>query len=215
CTDGPGGTAVDVLPAGPLAGDAVRASLDACGYQEGQQLAVQYPSGEPTQLSLAGTDAVDDRGTSDQLLPIGLLIAALLAVAAGVAVWLDSRRGNRQPAHRGVRRNSIRDDDVHSADRSGGDTSGDDTSGGDQALTGPKRPRATGSAALAQAQIEEVWPDLASLGFGETDWPVELPATATARAGQHPVAVDLVFPFTSSLADSLHDELFTHRRVYS
>jgi hypothetical protein len=197
-------------PAGPLAADAVRASLDACGYQVGQQLGVQYPSGEPTQLSLAGTDAADDRGTGDQLLPIGLLIAALLAVAAGVAVWLDSRRGNRRPAHRGIRRNSLRDDEVRA-----GDTSVGDGPGGAQASARPERLPAAGPPALTQAQIDDLWPDLAGLGVGDTDGPVELPATEAPRTGQNAAAVDLVFPYTSSLADSLHDELFTHRSVYS
>jgi hypothetical protein len=184
---------VDVLnPAGPLAGDAIRATLEACGYQEGQQLAVQYADGDPTQLSLAGTDALDDAGTSDRLLPIGLLIAALLAVAAGVAVWLDSRRGNRRPAHSG-------------------------TQGGDvQAPTESEQFPAAGSPALQPPQVDDDWPDLASLGLGDTAWPAELPVDdAASRTGQYPAAVDLVFPFTSSLADSLHDELFTHRSVYS
>ena len=201
CTDGPGGTAVDVLnPAGPLAGDTVRGSLDACGYQEGQQLAVQYPDGDPTQLSLAGTDAVD-LGTGDRLLPIGLLIAALLAVGAGVAVWLDSRRGKRRPAH--------------SSSRSGG-TLAAGLRGDAKAHTAPGQLASDGSEPIQQAQADDDWPDLAGLGFGNDDWPAELVEAAEhAQTGGEAAAVDLVFPPTSSLADSLHDELFTHRNVYS
>lgn len=195
CTDGPGGTAVDMLnPAGPLAGDAVRATLDACGYQEGQQLAVQYPDGDPTQLSLAGTDAVD-LGTGDRLLPIGLLIAALLALGAVLAVWLDSRRGHRRPAHSAARGEGIR--------------------GGTQARIEPEQLPVAGSVPLPSAQVDDIRPTLADLGDGETDWSAEWPKSGDTARRQDDDSVDLVFPFNSSLADSLHDELFTHRSVYS
>ncbi len=194
CTDGPGGTAVDVLnSAGPLAGDVVRASLDACGFQEGQQLTVQYPDGDPTQLSLA--DAVDDEGTAGRLLPIGLLIAALLAVAAGVAVWLDGRRGSRRPAHSAIRGEGIR-------------------GGAAQATTDPEQ-SAAAELAWPPAQLDDDGPSLAGLGFGEADWPAEMPQAGDTPRRQDAGALDLVFPFTSSLAESLHDELFTHRSVYN
>jgi hypothetical protein len=184
-------------PAGPLAGDSVRASLDACGYQEGQQLSVQYTEGDPTQLSLAGTGAGGDSGTGGRLLPIGLVIAGLLAIAAGLAVWLDSRRGNRRPAHRGLR----------------SDNGQPNTEPEQSAAASPSM---AGQVTWDQAELDDDWPSLAGLGFAEADWHVEPPtAVDTGPAGRGFADVDLVFPSASSLADSLHDELFTHRSVYS
>lgn len=158
-------------------------------------MAVQFSNGDPTQLDLAGTDTAADIGTREGLLSIGLVIAALLAAAAAVAVWLDSRRTNRQRPDAGVA--------THAE---------------------PERQAAAGSAVADPAAGTDIAVDagqvhsesLTELSFGQADWSAEAPAAiGTMRTGQGSSSVDLVFPFASSLADSLHDELFTHRTVYS
>src|SRR6478609_5999252 len=94
CTDGAGGTVVDVVaPPATSGGGQVRADLDACGYREGQQLQVQFVPGDPTQVVLAGNESATDFLTGDGL-PFGLGIAALLAVGATLAIWFDARRAN-------------------------------------------------------------------------------------------------------------------------
>ena len=100
CPDGGGGTLVDVLsPAGLPVGATVRASLDGCGYQEGEQLVVQYAASDPTRVTLLSEPA-GGTATGDRLLPVGLMLAALLVVAAAAAVWVDARRGRRARALR-------------------------------------------------------------------------------------------------------------------
>jgi hypothetical protein len=84
-----GGTVVDVLAMGAAeVGGTTRATLDACGYREGQILAVEHVAGDPAQVTLAKPAA-----GSSNLLPIGLLVAALLAIGAAAAVWNDTRAG--------------------------------------------------------------------------------------------------------------------------
>jgi hypothetical protein len=98
CTDGLDGTLVDVtIPSGPQAGTPVRASLDACGYQEGQQIAVQFAEDDPTAVTLAGVGDTD-LVAGGNLLPLGLGVAGLLGLGAVLAVLIDSRRaGRRRP----------------------------------------------------------------------------------------------------------------------
>lgn len=91
CANGDEGTVVDV--AGPGLGGsepAHRAILDSCGHQVGEQLAVDYTDGDPGRVTLAAVDTSDDDGT--QLLPLGVVLAASLGVAAAVAVVRDGRR---------------------------------------------------------------------------------------------------------------------------
>ena len=99
CTDGAGGTVVDVLEPGRRSAAPSGPSLDACGYQEGQLLAVQYPAGDPTQAGAGRTDAVDRSRTGDRLLPIGLAgrRAARPCCAGDRGCWLDAPAG-RQPS---------------------------------------------------------------------------------------------------------------------
>src|SRR6478609_3219067 len=87
CSDGAGGTVVDVLE--PAAGSgSLRADLDACGYQEGQQLLVQLVPDDRTQVVLAGNESATDFLNGDRL-PVALAIAGLLALGAVVAIWVD------------------------------------------------------------------------------------------------------------------------------
>jgi hypothetical protein len=177
CTDGTGTTLVDVLnSASPLSAGPVRATLDACGYQEGQQLSVQFATSDPAVVVLAGAPT---EGAA--LLPLGVAIAALLALGAGLAVWIDSRR--RPSRHRAGATGR------HLVDHETQDPTADPA---------PER----GS----------------DLPIGVGDHPggdAGDRGTALTVAGRRQPAVELSFPFSSTLAASLHDELFTHRTVSS
>src|SRR4051794_41078319 len=106
CTDGPGGTVVDVLePASAQRGGPARADLDACGYQEGQQLEVQFVPDDHSQVVLAGNESAIDLLPGDRL-PVGLAAAGLLALGAALAVVRDSK-GARTGSPGNVRRNAL------------------------------------------------------------------------------------------------------------
>ena len=274
CTDGAHGTVVDVLgPTGWPAGSVVRATLDGCGYQEGQRLAVQFLPGDPTQVTLAGTDDAGDGVTGGRLLPFGLAVVALLAVGALLAVWLDSRRARRHlGGARDVAAHGLVDPEEGAAP-----TDLFETFPPDEPLTwaqpagatlpgqamptvaAPAEPAATlvpagttvgttvgttlvqpAAAALAprgrhaRPEPEPAADQLADTGrHGPLSVLEVLHASSPARpspfeslarfafddrdADPDPrstlelSSVDLVFPYSSSLAASLHDELFTHR----
>jgi hypothetical protein len=175
CTDGAGGTVVDVVaPPATSGGGQVRADLDACGYREGQQLQVQFVPGDPTQVVLAGNESATDFLTGDGL-PFGLGIAALLAVGAALAIWFDARRANAGQSA------------LVRALRSGSPT-GDDELMVPLPLSVPRFGR------HARAELPE------PVGIDRVDDPEPSPST-----------VDVTFPYSSSLAACLHDELFTHR----
>lgn len=246
CSDGSaGGTLVDVLnPAGMSAGSTVRASLDACGYQEGAQLAVLHPTGDPTQVSLASQEQGGDNATDARLLPFGLGAAGLLGALAALAVWLDRRRGRQAPRGRRAARGRLAPRGWRAARGRRGLPMAQDKR--DEALIGPVTvPVAETTAELPaivhdrpagrHARPDADEPALAPVpeGFGSRRIPgppevVEAPAVAdppleankfegeqlAARQGERPLpSVDLVYPFSPSLAASLHDELFTHRSV--
>ncbi len=266
CQDGAGATQVDVLsPAGLPAGTTVRASLDGCGYQEGEQIAVQFAASDPTRVTLLG-NPVDETATAGRLLPYGLMLAALLAAGAAAAVFLDARRSRRARAVPQVvdlesGRSESGTADTGSADGGSADAGSSvaDSSVADSSV-------ADSSGAGSSAAGDNTWSSFAVGSVGET---MLLPATDSAGRGdavrpagrharpdpdrgdrrstrdspssllvltsQDPGAaiesgdpgrqqgsgdwelssVDLSFPFTASLADSLHDELFTHRTVWS
>ena len=270
CTDGAHGTVVDVLgPTGWPAGSVVRATLDGCGYQEGQRLAVQFLPGDPTQVTLAGTDDAGDGVTGGRLLPFGLAVVALLAVGALLAVWLDSRRARRHlggapdvaahglvdPEEGAAPPDLLEtfppDEPLTWAQPAGAAPSGQAVT----AVAAPAEPASTvvptgttvgttlvqpAAAALAprgrhaQPEPEPAADQLADTGrHGPLSVLEVLHASGAARpspfeslarfafddrdADPDPrstldlSSVDLVFPSSSSLAASLHDELFTHR----
>ena len=74
----------------------VRTTVDACGYRDGQQVAVQYLAGDISRARLSGTSTAGDTGSAGRLLPIGLLVAGLLAAAATIALVADGRRSRRR-----------------------------------------------------------------------------------------------------------------------
>jgi hypothetical protein len=172
CHDGAAGTVVDVLAPTPTSGGGpVRADLDACGYREGQQLQVQFVPDDPTQVVLAGNESATDFLTGDGL-PFGLGIAAVLAVGAALAIWVDARRANGW------------------------------SSAAQSALVRlPRSGRPTGEDGLVPRSGRHALPELPEIvGIDRVDSPD--PSVST---------VDLTFPYSSSLAACLHDELFTHR----
>jgi len=94
CADMPPGartvvTIIDVTPP-------TQARVDACGYRQGQRLAIEYLDGSPQEARLAGTTtggSTDD--TVRRLLPLAILLAGLLAVGASIMLLRDQRGGRR------------------------------------------------------------------------------------------------------------------------
>ena len=186
CTEGAGGTLVDVLVPSGLP---VRTSLDTCGHQEGELLAVSYAAGDPAAAWVADQDSTDDTPTG--LLPIGLGMAALLGVCGVFAVWFDGRR---------QRRRAVSDvPAAHGAAEYESMTEVFDVGSGARARTTPSE--------LMRDQPEQ------PSGRHALPDPVQDSAPVVVRDDRRLSSVDLAFPFTSSLAASLHDELFTHRSV--
>lgn len=92
CQNGDEGTVVDVQdPVGQPAGTTRRATLDACGHRPGDVVAVEYSTADPGRVVPAAVTAGSDDATG-RLLPLGLMLAALLGVAAVAAVVRDARR---------------------------------------------------------------------------------------------------------------------------
>lgn len=196
CTEGAGGTLVDVLlPSGAR----VRTSLDACGHREGELLTVGYPVGDPAAAWISGAESsADDSEPANGLLPIGLGVAALLGVCAVLAVWLDGRRTRRDTSnrHAPAAHQEVDTDEVASpvAGFASASVQGDLI-----ALVGEDPELSAGRHALPEPV--ELTP------------PAQYSAPAANVVDRRASSADLVFPFTSSLAASLHDELFTHRSV--
>lgn len=95
CRNGDEGTVVDLLdPAGEPPGSTRRATIDSCGHQPGEMLTVEYPATDPDRVVPSGmADGADD--ATGRLLPLGLVVAALLGLAAVAVVVRDARRGHR------------------------------------------------------------------------------------------------------------------------
>lgn len=90
CRNGDEGTVVDIRnSAGQPAGTVRRATMDSCGHRVGEVLAVDYSVDDPTRVLPA---AVDPDDASDGLLPLAVVLAALLGLAATVAAVRDHRR---------------------------------------------------------------------------------------------------------------------------
>lgn len=91
CLNGDEGTVVDLLdPVGQPPGTTRRATMDSCGHREGEVLAVDYSTDDPGRVVPAAADSDGDTGR--QLMPLGLVLAAMLGLAALVAVVRDARR---------------------------------------------------------------------------------------------------------------------------
>ena len=173
----------------------VRTTVDACGYRDGQQVAVQYLAGDISRARLSGTSTAGDTGSAGRLLPIGLLVAGLLAAAATIALVADGRRSRRR---RGA-------DEWATARHAR-------ISGAEFLLFARSEPAASSRPVRRPADPASVaaTPRTAPVLLGrharvETDAPLEVPAPASGLA-----AVDLVYLY-ADLSASLHDELFTHR----
>ncbi len=102
CTDSDTGTVVDLFP---VSGGQARAVINGCGYTDGQQLAVEYLAGDPSQARLAGADAAPGTDEVRQWWPIGLGVLAVLAAGLAAVLVVDgrSRRDPRAPARSGDR----------------------------------------------------------------------------------------------------------------
>jgi hypothetical protein len=223
----------------------VRATLDACGYQEGEQIAVQFAASDPTRVTFLG-NPVDGTATTGRLLPYGLMLAVLLAAGAAAAVFHDARRSRRARA-------SAQADEMEPAPREPGtiepgataaNSSGVDSVEDGESTWSTTTFRAFGEtmvlpAADSPARVDSSRPvgrharrdpDPGNGSTLENPAPLLVMVTAQAAGAAsemgEPVdrvvsgerelsSVDLSFPYTASLADSLHDELFTHRTVWS
>lgn len=198
CAASGGRTVVDVLDMGATeTGGTTRAELDACGYHEGQVLAVQHAVGDPTQVVIA--KAADP---SADLQPLGMLAALLLAIAAAVAVWYDGRAGRLFSRARRI-------------DLPGG--FGESTEPGTvQAglsagwIGSPTASDAEDAPASRTGRHARIDPTETEVLLAELiDAPVVNSADLDDNAA--PKEVDLVFGFGTDFAASLRDELFTHR----
>ncbi len=268
CTAGSGQTLVDVVtPVDSATGSAPgRTALDACGYQEGQQVAVRYRSGDLSTVALAGTT---DTTAPGALLPLGLAVAGLLAIVAVLAVYADGRGRPLRHRHAVVgadgRGRSLQD----AGDGAGADVAAMDGvvpvahfDGFPDASAEFAAGRSTvpaiagnGESAATTGAVDATTPgwgafrtDPQSMQFPDHNGHgpfTAAQARATAAAGDEGLSsgsdavmdnqvdepdsfpwspddaarrpemssVDLIFPYTSTLAASLHDELFTHRSV--
>ena len=92
CADHGTGTVVDLFPA---SGGQARAVIDGCGYSDGQQLAVEYLAGDPTQVRLAGTRSASGTDDVQQWWPIVLGILVVLAAGIVVVLVVDGGRSRR------------------------------------------------------------------------------------------------------------------------
>lgn len=105
CGDDAGATVVDLLP---ISGGQTRAVVDACGFSDGQQLAVEYLASDPTRARLAGTSSAAGPGAVRQWWPIGIgilgvMMAGLLVVLLGDRRRFRSRLGPHDGAARHAR----------------------------------------------------------------------------------------------------------------
>jgi hypothetical protein len=175
--------------------------------------------------------------TDGRLLPFGLVLAALLVAGAAAAVLIDVRRGRRARAHaapRGRRRavgtlseaaqqvpaQDLSTPQVWTPQVMAPDVPAPDLAAPDVTAPGSASPRpATGRHARPDADAAETWwVEPASPPLTWISQPTTAPAEFAERhllVDRELSSVDLSFPFTASLADSLHDELFTHRAVRS
>lgn len=217
CSDAGGETLVDVLTA---TGAPVRTSLDTCGHQEGELLAVRYQADDPAGAWIASQDPRGDVSTGDGLLPVGLGIAAMLGVLAGLAVWLDSRRSRRaRNAGRPIAAHEVRDETALTADDRSVLTAGHPLPDADRLEAASPVPELLDADPAPVPTPQAGLVDTAPLavvgrptGRHAVPDPIELaPLPAVGSDDRRPSSVDLAFPFSSSLAASLHDELFTHR----
>jgi len=91
CTDTAGGgrTVVTVV------GSTSQASLNACGYRQGQRLAIEYLRDHPETARLAGTSTGAQSTGLRRVLPYLILGLGLLAVIAAILLIRQRRAGHR------------------------------------------------------------------------------------------------------------------------
>ena len=91
CTDSTAGgrTVVTVV------GSTSQASLNACGYRQGQRLAIEYLRDHPETARLAGTSTGAESTGLRRVLPYLILGLGLLAVIAAVLLIRQRRAGHR------------------------------------------------------------------------------------------------------------------------
>ncbi len=208
CTGGAGTTLVDVL--GP-AGGTVRATLPACGFQEGQQLTVTHPVADPRVITLAESDPVT---SGSGLLSVRIGIVVVLALGAGFVVVVDSRR-SRRPAHLLAPVAAGRFDIAQDSGTPAvpppaparpvvANVTSDKPESADLAPTGSNGPGRSGSPAAAVLATAVA----AAAGSVRVD---QAARDLLVRASS---PIDLGYPLNLNLSATLHDELFTHRRAY-
>lgn len=90
CADG-GGTVVHLSGADPH----TYATLDGCGFPDGQRIAVEYLAGDPGTVRLSGTSRAGQSTLIRKILPIGMLVAGFASVVM-LAIAAAGRRGRRR-----------------------------------------------------------------------------------------------------------------------
>ena len=190
---------------------------------------------------VGGAAAAEDTMTDGRLLPFGLVLAALLVAGAAAAVLIDVRRGRRARTHAapGGRRRAVAtlyeaaqqvsaqqvsaqqvSAQVPTPQVPAPDAPVTDLFATDVTDPGTAPPRrATGRHARPDTDAVQTW--WVGPASPPLTW-ISQPTTAPDEFVERQLlvdrglsSVDLSFPFTASLADRLHDELFTHRAVRS
>ncbi len=234
CTDRGTGTVVDLSPA---SGGQARAVIEGCGYSDGQQMAVEYLAGDPSQARLAGTSSSSGNGVR-QWWPVVLGILAVLAAGIVVVLVVDGGRF-RRPAG-----SPTRSRDGASPDRqvqgpaltamvsTTADPAAPSLAAVD-AVVGGRRGGRHALLELDDQQLddeESAYEESAGAGWllntNDDGWlldPAQSWAAEISVGGDGQMwpdddeslqfRLDLVFPSTAELAASLQDELFTHRHV--
>jgi len=224
CSDHGTGTVVDLMPA---SGGQARAVVDGCGYSNGEQVAVEYLAGDPSQARLAGTRSPSTSDDGQRWWPVGLGILAVLAAGIVVVLVLDGRRFRRRGAPTRSPDGAADLPDPVAALTAMVSTTADRGAPSSMAVDGAHRAGRHARLEFDDQQPAEEWPgdgwvrntnrDGWLLGPAQS-WAAEI---SVGGEGQMPLdddtplppRLDLVFPSTAELAASLHDELFTHRHA--
>ncbi len=223
CSDRGTGTVVDLMPA---SGGQARAVVDGCGYSNGEQVAVEYLAGDPSQARLATIRSPSTSDDGQQWWPAGLGILAALATGIVVVLVVDGRRHRRRGAPTRSPDGAADLQDPVAALTAMVSTTADRGAPSSMAVDGAHRAGRHARLEFDDQQPAEERPGDGWVNTNRDGWllgPAQSWAAEISVGGEGqmpldddaplPPRLDLVFPSTAELAANLHDELFTHRHA--